>query len=124
MIKGIEHIIVAFCVVGSLWYGFVGTRAQAQRDERTIFQIGKRDRSFSEFAKSRKPGKPVVYETGKSSPGADWFAYQPGSLDYQVGRSTREQSWVENKPGSSGDLAKDPMPIPFEVKFSLGSEPQ
>src|SRR5580692_5530363 len=100
-----KHIIVASCAVGCLWYGSVGSRAQAQSDLRTIFQIGKQDRSFTEFGRSRNPGKSVVYEIGKSSPGADWFAYQPGSLDYQVGRSTREQSWVENKPGSSGDLA-------------------
>ena len=31
---------------------------------------------------------------------------------------------MENKPGSSGGLAKDPMPVPFKVEFSLSPAPQ
>jgi alpha-mannosidase len=124
VIKVLNSIVVVFGVAGSLWCGFASNRAQAQGDVRTIFQIGKRDQSFTEFARKRNPGAPVVYDVGRSTPGADWFAYQPGLFDYQVAPSTREASWVENKSPSSGNLAKDPVPVPYKVKFSLGSPPQ
>jgi alpha-mannosidase len=91
---------------------------------RTIFQIGKRDRSSTEFSRERKPGSSVVYQVGGSSSGKDWYAYQPGSFDYQVGSSTRKKSWVDYQPGSSGALSKDPAPVPFAVKFSLNSAPR
>jgi hypothetical protein len=89
-----------------------------------VFSIGRKDRSFAEFARERDPGRPVIYRVGDSSPAKDWYAYQPGSFDYQVGRSSMEQDWVVMNPGSSGSLAKDPAPVPFEIVFSLPSTPK
>ena len=96
--------------------------ARGQGEE--IFQIGKRDQSYAEFSRQRKPSIPIVYRVGQSSPAKDWYAYQPGSFDYEVGRSTRELDWTNVHPGSRGDLAKDPLPIPFEVDFRLLSVPR
>ena len=89
-----------------------------------VFSIGSKDRSFAEFARKRVPGRPVVYRVGDSSPARDWYTYQPGSFDYQVGRSSMEQDWVVTNPGSSFFLAKDPVPVPFEIVFSLPSTPK
>jgi Polysaccharide lyase family 4, domain III len=66
----------------------------------------------------------VVYRVGISSPAHDRYAYQPGTFDYEVGRSTREQDWTAMHPGSEGDLAKDPAPVPFQVSFDLASAPR
>lgn len=82
-----------------------------------VFQDGKKDQSFTEFARERKPGHPVVYRAGQSSAATDWPAYQPGTFDYQVGRSTMEKDWVSLNPGLSAHLANDPAPVPFQVVF-------
>ena len=114
-----KSVFVVFFIIG---FGLGGSSALGE--QRTIFQIGKRDHSFTEFSRNRSAGNPVVYEVGKSAPASDWYAYQPGSLDYQVGASTREKSWVDYEPGSSGKFSKDPVPVPFEIKFSLSSSPR
>src|SRR5712692_1768407 len=67
---------------------------EAWGQDQEIFQIGKKDQSFTDFARERKAGTAVVYRVGKSSPAQDWYAYQPGTFDYDVGRSTREQDWM------------------------------
>src|SRR5207249_11210841 len=114
------HVAVACIALELCLLGLVQARGQGHE----IFQIGKQDHSFAEFARERKPGSPVVYQAGKSSPAADWYAYQPGSFDYEVGRSTREQDRTVMHPGSEGDLAKDGVPVPFQVKFDLASVPR
>lgn len=98
--------------------------AQAQVQGQEIFQIGKQDHSFTEFARERKPGAAVLYQVGESLPAQDWYAYQPGTFDYEVGRSTREQDWTTIHPGSEGDLAKDHAPVPFQVSFKLAAAPR
>jgi len=89
-----------------------------------IFQIGTKDQSFTEFAREHKPGVPVVYKAGQSSPAKDWFAFQPGTFDYEVGSSSREQDWTVMHPGAEGPLAKDPLPVPYEVDFDLATVPR
>ena len=59
-----------------------------------IFDIGTKDGSFSEFVHNHKPEKPVIYRVGESSPDKDWYAYQPGTLDSIVGRSTMQHDWI------------------------------
>lgn len=81
--------------------------AQAGGQEREIFRIGKKDETYTEFARKREPGTAVVYRVGQSTPNKDWFGYQPGSFDY-----------------SEGDSAKDPVPIPFEISFELSTAPR
>src|SRR5439155_10420773 len=114
------QILVACVVLGLSLLGLGEAWGQGQE----IFQIGKKDQSFTEFARERKTGTAVVYRVGKSSPAQDWYAYQPGTFDYEVGRSTREQDWTVIHPGSQGDLAKDPPPVPFQVSFDLASAPR
>ncbi len=97
--------------------------AQARGENQQIFQIGRRDETFMEFSRERELGHPVAYRVGQSSAAKDWYAYHPGSFDYQVGESTRERDWVEYQPGSTGNLSKDPVPIPFRVVFTLRSAP-
>ena len=75
----------------------------AQGGERVIFQIGKKNRSYMEFARRPIAGGRVVYQVGKSSSSKDWVAYQPGSFD---------------------DFSKEPKGVPFEVIFSLPSVPK
>jgi alpha-mannosidase len=78
-----------------------GLKGWAQGKE--IFQIGKKDQSFTEFARAPNSHSPVVYLVGQSSPSKDWSAYQPGSFD---------------------DFSKNPRGVPFQVKFSLHAEPK
>src|SRR5262245_53567578 len=110
-------------VIVVLWLGILGA-SHAFGAALEIFSIGTNDRSFAEFARERNPGRPVVYRVGSSSPSKDWYAYQPGLLDYQVGRSSMEREWVVMNPGSASNLAKDPAPVPFEITFSLPSAPK
>ena len=88
-----------------------------------VFQIGTKDQAFTEFSRDRQSGKPVVYKVGKST-AQDWYAYQPGTFDYEVGRSIREEDWMTIHPGSSRELASDPVPVPFQVEFDLPHSPQ
>lgn len=89
-----------------------------------IFHIGTPDHSYSEFARERMPGRPVVYRVGESSPAKDWYSYQPGSLDDAVFRSTMEHDWVNPDPGTTGRLTGDPRPVPFRVVFTLSKPPK
>jgi alpha-mannosidase len=81
-----------------------------------IFAIGKKNGSFTDFAREHDPAHPVVYKVAESSPQKDWPAYQPGSFDPIVGRSTMQQDWVNTKPG--------PKPQPFKVQFNLSTAPK
>jgi hypothetical protein len=57
--------------------------------ERTVWQIGKPDHDYSEFAfagnyqayAAKFGGKPVVFEVGRSDPARDWPFIQPGPVD-------------------------------------------
>jgi alpha-mannosidase len=98
--------------------------AQGRAQSQEVFQIGTKDNSFTEFARGRKPGIPVVYRAGQSSAAKDWCAYQPGTFDYEVGRSSPARDWTSYRPGSEGTLAKDPVPMPFQVDFELPSVPR
>ena len=64
-------------------------RAAPAGAEKIVWQIGKPDHDYSEFAcagdhraYARKFGsKPVVFEAGRSEPARDWPFIQPGPLD-------------------------------------------
>lgn len=71
--------------------------------ERVIFQIGTKNQSYNEFARTLRPSQSIVYRVGKSSPSKDWLAYQPGSFD---------------------NFAHRDAPEPFEVIFALPSIPK
>lgn len=88
-------------------------RAQRQTE---IFSIGTRNDSFTEFVRDREAGHSVVYRVGESSPEKDWPAYQPGSFDVMVGRSTMQQDWVQVKPS--------PTPEPLQIQFKLSTPPK
>ena len=68
--------------------------------ERTVWQIGKPDHDYSEFAfagdypayAAKFGDKPVVFEVGRSDPARDWPFIQPGPLD--VGRPARGKPWT------------------------------
>jgi hypothetical protein len=61
--------------------------------ERVVWQIGKPDRSYKEFAiagdypsyAKKFLAKPVVFEVGRSDPAADWPFIQPGPVDSWAG---------------------------------------
>jgi alpha-mannosidase len=89
-----------------------------------IFHIGKHDDSFMEFAQKWSEGQLVIYRVGRSDPAKDWYVYQPGSLDYEVGSSTREQDWINYRPGYPNGRPKEPVPVPFQVDFSLMTTPR
>lgn len=82
----------------------------ASAGEVVVWQIGKPDRSWTEFAiagnhsafPERFGAKPVVFEVGKSDPARDWPFIQPGPID----------SWA-------GSRAH-----PFTIRFNLPAEPQ
>ena len=57
--------------------------------EQVVWQIGKSDHSYAEFAiagkfpefAARFKAKPIVFEVGRSDPARDWPYIQPGPLD-------------------------------------------
>lgn len=106
----------------ALELGLIGPR-EARAEWREIFQIGRSDKSFTEFARDRKAGTPVVYRVGTSSPGQDWYSYQPGTFDDEVGRSSREEDWTLMHPGQQ-DVKDASGPVPFEVDFDVPSTPR
>lgn len=92
--------LIFICVAYLVFSG--GLEAWARARSQTIFQIGKQDRSFQEFA-SDGDSQSVLYRVGESSPAKDWRAYQPGAFD---------------------DFLKNPKGVPFRVTFSLNTEPK
>ena len=63
-----------------------------------IFSIGSKNGLHTEFAQNREAGHAVLYKVGESSAEKDWPAYQPGSFDSIVGRSTMQHDWTEVAP--------------------------
>ena len=78
--------------------------------EQVLWQIGKPDKSYKEFAiagnyhgyAGQFDRKPLVFEIGKSDPAKDWPFIQPGPVD----------SWAQSRAH------------PFTVRFDLAAEPQ
>jgi alpha-mannosidase len=97
--------------------------AEGSERRGVVFQIGKPDRAFTEFARERNPGTRVVFRVGQSSPSRDWYAYQPGSFDDLIGRSTREKDWAQVHPSPEGEPGHDSISVPFQVDFTLPSIP-
>ncbi len=81
-----------------------------------IFSIGSKNGLHTEFAQDREAGHAVLYKVGESSAEKDWPAYQPGSFDSMVGRSTMQHDWTE--------VHLDPLPEPFQVQFILPAPPK
>ncbi len=83
----------------------------AQGAERIVWQIGKPDHSYAEFAiagnfqqfNARFGSKPIVFEVGRSDPARDWPYIQPGPLD---------RFWA----ASGGQ--------PWTIRFQLPEKPQ
>jgi hypothetical protein len=73
-----------------------------------VASLGRRDGSFTEFARTHDPAQPVVYRAGTSAV-REWPAYHPGVFDALVGRSTMQHDWVDVEPA--------PRPAPFELHF-------
>jgi len=82
----------------------------ASAAQQTVWQIGKPDKSYAEFAiagdyKAYEPKftqKPVVFEVGRSDPAKDWPFIQPGPTDVWAGG--REH--------------------PFTIRFAIDGEPR
>ena len=91
------------------WFNFRANQA-------AIFNIGSKNGLHTEFAQNREAGHAVLYKVGESSTEKDWPAYQPGSFDSIVGRSTMQHDWTEVHP--------DPLPEPYKVQFSLAASPK
>src|SRR3990170_3906049 len=78
--------------------------------EQVVWQIGKPDHDYSEFAFARNHpesakhfgAKPIVFEVGRSDPARDWPFIQPGPMD----------SWAP----AAGK--------PWTIRFTLPEEPQ
>ena len=78
--------------------------------ERTVWQIGKPDKSYMEFAIARDYAayagrfdlKPLVFEVGRSDPARDWPFIHPGPAD----------SWAHGRAH------------PFTIRFKLDDEPR
>ena len=62
-----------------------------------IFSIGVRDNTFVEFSRDENRNG-VLYKVGGSSAEKDWPAYQPGSFDVAVARSTMQEDWTTASP--------------------------
>ncbi len=98
-------LFVATALLGSI-------SAQTQ----PIFSIGSKNGLHTEFAQNRETGRAVLYKVAESSAEKDWPAYQPGSFDSIVGRSTMQHDWTQVHP--------DPLPEPFQVQFNLAASPK
>src|SRR6185369_15690057 len=94
----VTYFVVAFVLLGSI-----------SAQTKPIFSIGSKNGLHTEFAQNREAGHAVLYQVGESSAEKDWPAYQPGSFDSIVGRSTMQHDWTEVHP--------DPLPEPYKVQF-------
>jgi len=82
----------------------------AMGTERTVWQIGKSDNNYSEFAgagnykdlAAQFGAEPIVFEVGRSNPARDWPFIHPGPMD----------SWAQ----AAGK--------PWTIRFTLPEEPQ
>jgi len=101
----VTYFVVAFVLLGSI-----------SAQTKPIFSIGSKNGLHTEFAQNREAGHAVFYKVGESSAEKDWPAYQPGSFDSIVGRSTMQHDWTEVHP--------DPLPEPYKVQFSLAASPK
>jgi alpha-mannosidase len=108
----VKTVAVASFVVATVLLGSVS----AQTPPIDIFNIGSKNGSHTEFAQNHETGRAVLYKVGESSAEKDWPAYQPGSFDSIVGRSTMQHDWTEVHP--------DPLPEPFQVQFNLAASPE
>jgi hypothetical protein len=69
--------------------GFLMVSSTAMGAEKTVWQIGKPDHDYSEFAFAGNyqqcakhfGAKPIVFEVGRSDPARDWPFIQPGTTD-------------------------------------------
>ena len=98
----VTSFVVATVLLGSI---------SAQTQLIDIFNIGDKNGSHTEFVQNRETGRAVLYEVGESSAEKDWPAFQPGSFDSIVGRSTMQHDWTEVHP--------DSLPKPFQIRFNL-----
>lgn len=64
-----------------------GYAARASQQNNQVFEIGKFDRSSTEFS-SASPAAPVDYVVGTSSASRDWYAEQPAVLSTSRGTAT------------------------------------
>jgi len=108
------HVLLSSILV---FGSFVSLVARGQTTQ--IFNIGVKDNSFSEFVHNRDAEHGAIYRVGEGSPDKDWFAYQPGSLDAVVGRSTMQHDWISVKAPAS-----DPSAAAFQILFTLPSAPK
>jgi alpha-mannosidase len=108
----VKTATLRFCIAASVLLGSI----PAHTEPVDIFSIGTKNGSFTEFAQNHVARHAVIYKVGESSAERDWPAYQPGSFDSIVGRSTMQQDWTEVKP--------DPPPAPFQVRFNLATSPR
>jgi alpha-mannosidase len=92
----------------------VSAGAPAAQERTEVFTIGTKDKSFIEFSRLHEPGAGVMYRVRESS-AKNWPAYQPGTFDSQVGRSTMQRDWMEVQPGATAK--------PFQVQFDVSSAP-
>lgn len=76
-------LVFAVCVLSSL-----SVLAQAGGSVPTVFQIGKFDRSSSEFA-GGAPQKPVDFHVGSSRAATDWYGSQPAAVLSSSGQPER-----------------------------------
>jgi hypothetical protein len=92
-------------------FALVLVSSAAQGAEQTVWQIGKPDHSYAEFAiaghfgefAARFGAKPIVFEVGRSDPAKDWPYIQPGPAD---------SVWAP----SAGK--------PWTIRFQLPEQPQ
>src|SRR5690242_17173212 len=108
----LSTLFVAFCILGSL---------PCHSRSIEVFHLGTKDHSFKEFLHPELAHGPVVYNVGSSITSRDWPAYQQGSFDLAVTRSTMEEDWIHaNKsPRSIAQPAES-----FQIVFKLLSNPE
>jgi hypothetical protein len=95
-----------YCAAFALWIAIALTAAA----ESIVWQIGRSDRSYAEFAIARNyPAfqerfgrKPLVFEVGRGDPARDWPFIQPGPVD----------AWAGNRSH------------PFTIRFPLVEAPR
>ncbi len=76
-------------MVRAVLFGWLLASSTAMGAEKMVWQIGKPDHDYSEFAFARNYPecakhfgvKPIVFEVGRSDPARDWPFIQPGSTD-------------------------------------------
>ena len=107
-----QAMLMAFIALVTVGETRGQARASAPQDAwQSVWKIGTFDQSSAEFQSGKAPTPATPYIIGKSVPGKDWFAFQPGSANGFFGHQPHPA-------GIQFNLAEKPSGV-YRMKIAL-----